>query len=849
MKLDSRSGEAMSLADEGPLAAVAGQAGDADLLALFVESMSPVGICVATPEGRFIRVNASMCALLGRTEEELLALTWQELTHPDDLPVDSAYSAEVLQGTRDSFRLLKRYLRPDGSVVWADLSVSCVRNVDGTVRYGVAQIIDVTDRESALAAFADSTELFHLVMDNSAVGMSMTAPDGRLLRVNDALCTIFGRSRDQLLACSWADLTFPEDVAAEAALLEELTRDDRPTYRLLKRFRRPDGSIVWGDLTISCVRAPDRSVRYFIGQVIDVTEQVRGTETLAVTLAAMLDPHVILRPVFDESGAVVDLEYASANDPAGDYLHRDPSDLLGRRFTELSHGTEVDTVVGWFTRVLDSGEPLALDDFRLERSDGQVRWLDIRAVRVVDCVSFTWRDVTDRHAAVTEIAEREAAYRLLADNATDVILRSSMRGGIEWVSPSVTEMLGWHPGQVVGRTVGSLMHPDDLDRVRADQKAIIAQGGTEGRVTVRFATADGGWRWMSDHGRAILDDAGQFVGGIDSLRDVEAEHRAAEALAEREQRALAASERAEQAERELRGVVDSLFDPWVLLTAVRDADGRIVDLMYADANDAACRDNHLSRDELIGRTILSLLPEHGTSALFEQYARVVETGEPLALDDEAFTSPFDGVQRRFDNRAVRVGDGISFTWRDVTERYALRQQLLEQADNDQLTGVANRRRLSRRMTELLGHAPRTGARLAVLYVDLDHFKDINDLHGHAAGDVVLTAVASAIRGAVREQDLVARLGGDEFVVLLDGVRGLDDASVVAEKVLAAVRMPMEIGGATVTPRASIGIALLEPGEDEDAVIARADAALYEAKDSGRDRVVADVGQLRGGGVA
>ena len=327
---------------------------------------------------------------------------------------------------------------------------------------------------------------------------------------------------------------------------------------------------MWGDVTISCVRAPDGRVRYFVGQVIDVSDQVRGTEMLAATLSSMLDPHVILRPVRDDTGAVVDMEYTSANDAAGRYMNRDAHDLIGRRFTELSHGMSVVTVMEWFTEVLDTGAPLSVDDFRLERSDGAVRWLDIRAARVVDSVSFTWRDVTDRHAAVAEIAEREAAYRLLADNATDVIVRSSGRGGIEWVSPSITEMLGWRPDQILGRTVGSLMHPDDYARVMADQKAIIEAGGTEGRVTARFATADGSWRWMSDHGRAILDEDGRLAGGIDSLRDVEAEHRAAEALAEREQRARAAFERAERAERELRGVVDSLIDPWVLLQAVRD---------------------------------------------------------------------------------------------------------------------------------------------------------------------------------------------------------------------------------------------------------------------------------------
>ena len=593
----------------------------------------------------------------------------------------------------------------------------------------------MTDRETALAALVESQELFHLVMDGSAVGMSVTSPDGGLARVNASLCALFGRTAEELTTTSWQSLTPAQDVATEEGLLEEMRLGLRDTYRLLKRFERPDGSVVWGDVTISCVRAPDGRVRYFVGQVIDVSDQVRGTETLAATLSSMLDPHVILRPVRDDTGAVVDMEYASANDAAGRYMNRDAHDLIGRRFTELSHGTS-SRQPSWTGSPRCSTPELPSPWTTSGSSARTVRcsWLDIRAARVVDSVSFTWRDVTDRHAAVAEIAEREAAYRLLADNATDVIVRSSGRGGIEWVSPSVTEMLGWRPDQIIGRTVGSLMHPDDYARVMADQKAIIEAGGTEGRVTARFATADGSWRWMSDHGRAILDEDGQLVGGIDSLRDVEAEHRAAEALAEREQRARAAFERAERAERELRGVVDSLFDPWVLLIAVRDADGLIVDFVYADANDAACRANHLSRDELIGCNLLSLLPEHGTSGLLAQYAQVVDTGEALALDDEPFTGPFDGVERRYDNRIVRVGDGISFTWRDVTERYTLRQRLSEQADNDLLTGVANRRQFSRRISELLAHQPRTGSRLAVLYCDLDHFKDINDLYGHAAGD-------------------------------------------------------------------------------------------------------------------
>ena len=109
-------------------------------------------------------------------------------------------------------------------------------------------------------------------------------------------------------------------------------------------------------------------------------------------------------------------------------------------------------------------------------------------------------------------------------------------------------MLGWEPEEVIGRRVPDLMHPDDLAVVRHVQLAAFAAGSTEGRTTARFRTKSGEWRWMSDHGRAILDENDRILGGIDSLRDIQAEHEATEALARREQ--------------ELRGIIASEIDRW-----------------------------------------------------------------------------------------------------------------------------------------------------------------------------------------------------------------------------------------------------------------------------------------------
>jgi diguanylate cyclase (GGDEF)-like protein len=221
----------------------------------------------------------------------------------------------------------------------------------------------------------------------------------------------------------------------------------------------------------------------------------------------------------------------------------------------------------------------------------------------------------------------------------------------------------------------------------------------------------------------------------------------------------------------------------------------------------------------------------------DRYAQVVETGEPLLLDDEPFTNLDDGVEHRFDNRAVKVGDGISFTWRDVTASFNSRKALRERSERDGLTGVANRRRLEERLRELSEQAPRTGTNLAVLFCDLDHFKEINDEFGHVAGDAVLTAVAQRISSAVREGDLVARVGGDEFVVVLPGMHSLDDALAVASKVATAVQRPLTLGDTTVHVQASVGVALSSDGDDPADVLSEADAAMYEAKRTGRNRIV------------
>jgi diguanylate cyclase (GGDEF)-like protein/PAS domain S-box-containing protein len=192
--------------------------------------------------------------------------------------------------------------------------------------------------------------------------------------------------------------------------------------------------------------------------------------------------------------------------------------------------------------------------------------------------------------------------------------------------------------------------------------------------------------------------------------------------------------------------------------------------------------------------------------------------------------------------AVRQEDGEigSFVaqFLDVTQKHEVDVTLKIMAHHDPLTDLKNRRAVLDQMHAVLSHPPRTGSHLGVLYCDLDHFKRVNDVHGHAVGDALLVEVAKRIQSSLREGDTVGRMGGDEFLVLLPQSDGEDSAVLVARKVLKAVHRPFVSGGLTLTPSMSMGAAIGEAGDDPDQVIARADQALYAAKEAGRDRVVA-----------
>lgn len=795
--------------------------------------------------------------------------------------------------------------------------------------------------------------MFAQAIQEAPIGQTLVELDGTFAHPNAALCRITGYSARELTGMTFQQITHPDDVDADVAQAREFAAGRIPSYVMDKRYIRKDGTTVWVRLHGSAIRDDTGEVVRFIAQIEDIDGQKRTEAALAereaeLRLLAENASDIVVRTDID---GVLEWVSPSAYELTGWAV----PEILGLRFWELIPEADRSQLKQPMRQLL-AGVTQHFET-RLRTKDGGNRWFALSVRPLTDesggVVGFVGggKDVDSEVAARQALHDSQERFRLLAENASDVVALSAPDRTVVWVSPAVTRALGWTPEELIGTVLSDLVHPDDwIDTERLREESYRGQPirtpGSPG-IVVRLRTKAGGYRWMSSAAEPLFSESGEHLGVVAGLRDVDD--------------LVRAREQAQQRQERVQATLDSLLDPSVLLEAVRDEDGRIIDFVYADANAAACSYNQMSRAELIGARLLDTLPRQAGASLLAMYAATVESGEPLVLDGYGYRPHGGQSEQFFDIRAVKVGDGLSYTWRDVTERHnalaalaaseeayrllaenssdvvvrsrggatiwvspSLRtatgwrwedwadrpvvefvhpddhqatvaaidaaesgtegitriqmltrtdgyhwfdlrstpyrdrqghqdgvvstfriadeavlaeRELRRRAAHDPLTGLLNRREAIARLGQVPTLHARTGTAYAVMFCDLDNFKTINDTLGHAVGDHVLHTIAKRVRGSVRDQDIVARMGGDEILVVLAGVHDATDADHVAQKIRRAVRPAIPVGETSVDCTVSIGLTLMRPDDTADAVIARADQAMYQAKQQGRDRVV------------
>jgi diguanylate cyclase (GGDEF)-like protein/PAS domain S-box-containing protein len=236
---------------------------------------APIGVADVALDGRFLRVNRRYCEITGYTEPEILARTFQDITHPDDLEADLADVAKLLAGEQEWYRGEKRYIRKDGAETWVLRATALLRDTQNRPTHFVATVADISERRRAEAGLRESEARFRRLFEEAPIGVAVLALDGRFQQVNSRLAELTGYSVDQLLATTHEAITAPGDIAADRDGLAALRSGQISAYRAEKRYRHASGGLLWASVSVSLVRDGEGEPSHFIGQVQDIGDRKR----------------------------------------------------------------------------------------------------------------------------------------------------------------------------------------------------------------------------------------------------------------------------------------------------------------------------------------------------------------------------------------------------------------------------------------------------------------------------------------------------------------------------------------------------------------------------------------------
>jgi diguanylate cyclase (GGDEF)-like protein/PAS domain S-box-containing protein len=692
-----------------------------------------------------------------------------------------------------------------------------------------------------------SEETFRTLFANHPYPMWVFAMDDLgFLEVNEAAIRRYGYSREEFLAMKVTDIR-PE--AEVPRLMERLEAsrgaggDTRPSQW---RHRRKDGTLI--DVEVRTHDLPFEGRRAMLVIAQDITEQKRSAEALRQSeeryrTLVELSPDAI---AIHSQGMVV-----FANSAGVKLLGATSSvEIIGRSTLDFVHPDSRPSVISRMRR-LARGETVPFVEEKFVRLDGRVIHVEAGAVPFTfhdaPAVQVVIRDISDRkraetlqaalyriaelttsvedmpafyrtiHGVVGELMYAENFYLALLDEETGLLNFEYFVDEVDDVPPAVK------PGKTLTEYV--LRTGEPLLVNPAVQAALEGKGEVE---LVGAASLD----WLGvplkrgDRAFGVIvvqsyEESARYTETDREILTFVAQHLATALDRKRAADALRASEA------RFRTLAETAPCAIIIYQGER----------FRYVNPAAASITGWDREQLTGKDFWDLV--HPDFQYLVRKGRSRHRGVEAPARHEFKILRRDGGERwlDFSAGAIEYGGrtatlGIAF---DVTERKRAEEQIKELAYHDALTGLPNRLLFNDRLSVAVAQAHRSASRLAILFLDLDRFKVINDSLGHSLGDRLLQEVAERLQAGVRQGDTVARLGGDEFILLLPGIGRAEDAAKVAEKILETLKFPVRLEDRELFVTASIGISLYpEDGFDVESLIKNADTAMYRAKEQGRD---------------
>lgn len=672
---------------------------------------------------------------------------------------------------------------------------------------------------------ADLSSLF----EQLPVGAYRVTLDGIMLRANKALLALNGYSSEEELQQTYGDAI--PDPYLEPTRRNDfralLMRDGRVVNFESEMRSYRTGARFWAREHAHVVRDAQGQVLFYEGTVEDITEERHAKERMRKNEAMLQN---LLQTIPDQVW-LKDLHgvYMTCNDNFAHTLGMRRVNIVGTRDANLVGEELAEQFLDTDRRAMRAGKPVVFEENYISPTNPNGELHEIIKTPMYDA-NGTLIGVLGMGR---NIQARKDAERLLRDTSEQLELAIMSADLGRW-SHDLTMDKGYYMDiracQMLGRAEeesekgrpwGHLIHPDDLGLTLQAMRQHLSGATASYEAEFRARHMDGRWIWLSSRGKVVqVQQDGRAMRMVGTLLDI----------SERKQSELKLLAIQSELQATLNALPDLLFE--------FDALGH-----YISAHSHSEMGENTSDDYLIGKTIAEVLPQEATQICMDAIHEAIQTGRSRGRQ---YSLQLPTGKHWYELSVVRKptppGEDVRVIAiaREVTEAKEAAEAIRHLAFHDSLTGLPNRRMLTDRLQRALAGTRRHGQSGALMFLDLDRFKELNDNHGHDVGDLLLMEVGRRLVQSVRAIDTVARLGGDEFVVLIeelgtDGEAARMHAHIVGQKILASLNEPYLLGTVGHTSTPSIGAALFggDTPSHQD-VLKEADIAMYRAKAAGRN---------------
>ncbi len=732
--------------------------------------------------------------------------------HPADRGRVSAAMKNTISNTRP-YDIVYKVIHPDGSVHILHSRADLVVDGGGQPLKLVGFVQDVTKQKNSERQLAESEAIYRSLIDEIDDVIFRLDDEARWTFLNSAWETVTGIPIKDALGKFCPEFVLEEDREPAKEMLASLLRGESDYYQHRMRLRQRDNGYRWCEVRIRLMTDVDADETWLSGVLRDVTDRVEADATSIQNeerLWTLLENMPVMLNAVDADRNILVWNQECERVTGYSKAEVEGNPGIWEKFYPDREYREA-LFTDWRNE-----DKLRHREYVLHAKDGSVRciaWTNV-SKHVPIPGWFSWsigQDVTEQKHAKEALLHEANAWIQAMDQFNDPIYLLDMDRRFLRANRAFYEVAGIGLESVVGQRIAEFCHPGIKEK-----DCPACQAEIDGRDTIITLEAEHPGNPL-EHPieisiKFIRDSSGNPTGILESIHDLS---------------------RIRKLEQETR-LAASVFNTSLNAILITDTKGVIRQVNQAFTDTTGYR-----ADEVIGKTPKILRSEHHDEAFYDHFWRTLEQdghweGEIWDRDKAEEVFPAWQSVSAVRDAAGRTSHYIS-TFTDITEQKLSADRIYRLAHYDVLTNLPNRILFNERCKHALERARRDGGQVALLFIDIDRFKHINDSLGHPAGDILLGQVAQRLKRTVREEDTVARLGGDEFVIALEQVADERDPERVAVKISEMFQHPVNVHGHELVVSASIGISMFPlDGDDVTTLIKHADVAMYRAKDKGRD---------------